>query len=252
MAEFFRAVAAEAVKIRGTLARRLCWVAPLVVVGLDVLMMLVRKFPERPIPRPTEAWLGFTQEAFGLWAFLMLPLFITLQSALLAQLEHGERQWKHLLALPVGKGVHYGAKVVMLVAMIFTAFLFLGGFTLLGGYFLAWAKPSLGISGPGPFGYLLEKGLQVFLISTAMITIHTWIAIRWTSFTVAVATGMSATVIGFLVGQSEYRAYYPWSMTLQVLGGKAVEPGPAIAIALIVAAAAYAWGLWDFRRREFT
>lgn len=252
MAEFFRAVAAEAVKIRGTLARRLCWVAPLVVVGLDVLMMLVRKFPERPVPTAADAWLGFTQEAFGLWAFLMLPLFITLQSALLAQLEHGERQWKHLLALPVGKSVHYHAKVVVLVAMIFSAFLFLGVFIVIGGHFLAWVKPSLGIAGPGPFGYLLTKGLQVFLISTAMITIHTWIAIRWTSFTVAVATGMSATVIGFLVGQSEYRAYYPWSMALQVLGGKAIDPGPAVATALVVAAAAYAWGLWDFRRREFS
>lgn len=251
MAEIFRAVAAEVVKIRGTLARRLCWVAPLVVVGLDVAMLLVRKFGDRPVPAPAEAWLSFAQEAFGLWTFLMLPLFITLQSALLAQLDHGERQWKHLLALPVGKTVHYHAKVAVLVTMIFSAFLFLAGFILIGGHFLSWAKPSLGIAGPGPFGYLLTKSLQVFLISTAMITIHTWIAIRWTSFTVAVATGMSATVVGFLVGQSEYRAYYPWSMALQVLGGKAVESGPAVAIALIVAAVAYGVGLWDFRRREF-
>lgn len=250
MAEILRAVAAEAVKIRGTLARRLCWVAPLVVVGLDVAMLLVRNFGDRPTPSPEAAWLQFTQEAFGLWTFLMLPLFITLQSALLAQLEHGERQWKHLLALPVGKGVHYSAKAALLVAMIFAAFLFLGVFILLGGHFLAFAKPSLGIAGPGPYRFLLEKGLQVFLLSTAMITLHTWVAIRWTSFTVAVATGMSATVIGFLVGQSEYRAYYPWSMALQVLGGKAVDPLPAILTALAVATVAFGLGLWDFRRRE--
>lgn len=250
MNEMLRAVAAEVVKLRGTLARRLCWVAPLVVVGLDVAMLLVRKFGDRPVPAPEVAWLHFTQEAFGLWTFLMLPLFITLQSALLAQLEHGERQWKHLLALPVGKSVHYVAKALVLVGMIFAAFVFLSAFIVVGGHFLAFAKPSLGIAGSGPYRFLLEKGFQVFLLSTAMIAIHTWVAIRWTSFTVAVATGMSATVIGFLVGQSEYRAYYPWSMALQVLGSKAVEPLPAILTALAVAAVAFGLGLWDFRRRE--
>lgn len=250
MPEFFRAVSAEVVKLRGTLARRLCWIAPLVVVGLVTAMLLVRKLGDRPTPSAAAAWLGFAQECVGIWAFLMLPLFITLQSALLAQLEHGERQWKHLLALPVPKGVHYAAKAVVLSAMIFAAFVFMALFTLLGGHLLAFAKPALGIAGPGPYAFLFEKGLLLFLISTAMIAIHIWVAIRWTSFTVAVATGMSATVIGFLVGQSEYRAYYPWSMTLQVLGEKAVDPLPALATALAVAAVVFVLGLWDFRRRE--
>lgn len=250
MIAFFRAVSAELVKLRGTLARRLCWLAPLVVVGLDTTMLLVRKLGERPTPPPEVAWLRFAQETFGLWTFLMLPLFITLQSALLAQLEHGERQWKHLLALPVPKGVHYAAKTVVLTAMTAAAFVSLGVLTLLGGHFLAFAKPALGIAGPGPYGFLLQKGALVFLIATAMIALHTWIALRWSSFTVAVSAGMSATVIGFLVGQSEYRAYYPWSMALQVLGQEPIEPLRPVAIALAVALGAFVLGLWDFRRRE--
>jgi hypothetical protein len=246
----FRAVAAEVVKLRGTLARRLCWVAPLVVVGLDVAMLLVRNLGNRPIPPPAEAWQRFASECLGLFTFLMLPLFITLQSALLAQLEHGERQWKHLLALPVPRGVHYAAKAVALLAMTFAALLFLVVFIEIGGHLLSIARPALGLRGSAPHAVLIEKAAVIFLISTCMIMIHTWVALRWSSFTVAVATGMSATVIGFLVGQSEYRAFYPWSMALQVLGGQEVDPLRPVLVALAGAGVALVLGLWDFSRRE--
>ena len=53
---------------------------------------------------PAAAWLMFARASSVLWVFLMLPLFVTLESALLAGLEHGERQWKHLLALPAAAG----------------------------------------------------------------------------------------------------------------------------------------------------
>ena len=60
-------------------------------------------------------------------------------------------------------------------------------------------------------------------------------------FYVAVAVGMSATVVGFVLGQSErFGHWYPWSIPLQVvavvLGGLSVT----------------ALGLLDYRRREFS
>lgn len=250
MRDVLRAISAEWVKLRGTLARRLCWVAPLVVVGLVTLMQLVRDLGDRPAPPPDQAWLRFATECLGLFTFLMLPLFITLQSALLAQLEHGEKQWKHLLALPVPKGVHYVAKAVALVVMIWAALAALVVFVELGGHLLAFARPALGIRGPGPLAFLVEKAFYIALIATCMMAIHLWIALRWTSFTVAVATGMSVTVVGFLVGQSKYQAYYPWSMTLQVLGNQEVEPLRPVLVALAAAAVAFLLGWWDFRRRE--
>ena len=46
----------------------------------------------------------------NLWAILALPLFITLETALLAQTEHSEKHWKHLFALAVPRWVYYAAK----------------------------------------------------------------------------------------------------------------------------------------------
>ena len=90
MTALVRALWAEQLKLRGTLALWMCLVAPALVVGLYVLQILTRFTggAARTPPPPAEAWLMFAQSALGLWAFLMLPLLVTLQAALLAGLEH--------------------------------------------------------------------------------------------------------------------------------------------------------------------
>jgi hypothetical protein len=45
--------------------------------------------------------------ALDLWATLMMPLFITIETALIAGLEHSENQWKNLLAFPIPRWTIY-------------------------------------------------------------------------------------------------------------------------------------------------
>ena len=113
-----RALAAESLKLRGTLALWMCFIAPATVVALYVLQFTFMDIAGRAALPPDQAWLAFTKSALTLWAFLMLPLFVTLESALLAGLEHANQQWRHLLALPVPKGVHYLAKQLALMALL--------------------------------------------------------------------------------------------------------------------------------------
>jgi hypothetical protein len=85
-----------------------------------------------------------------------------------------------------------------------------------------------------------------------MVAISCWIAVRWSSFTVAVSVGMSATVAGFIIGQSErFGHWYPWSMPLQVLAGK----GQWLEFVLVAGTCGgllvALLGLLDFGRREF-
>jgi len=114
-------------------------------------------------------------------------------------------------------------------------------------------KPAFGLAGPAPWGFLLRTAAYCYLASLLIVALQCWIAVRWSSFTVAVSVGMSATVMGFLIGQSErYGHWYPWTMPLQVLAGKGqwvefvVVAGVAggLAVALL--------GLLDFQRREFS
>src|SRR5207342_3286334 len=108
--------------------------------------------------------------------------------------------------------------LAVLVALGFLALVLL---IPLGGLLMPWLQPALGIAGAPPWQYLLLTAGQAYLASLLMAAIACWIAVRWSSFTVAVSVGMSATVAGFIIGQSErFGHWYPWSMPLQVLGSK--------------------------------
>lgn len=193
----------------------------------------------------------YTQGAVGLWTFLMLPLFVTLQSALLAGLEHANQQWKHLLALPLPRDVHYLAKLLALAAMVLLAMTVLLLLTVLGGGLLGVLQPNFGIAGAPPWTFLLTRLPAIFAAALLIIALHTWIAIRWRSFTVAVSTGMIATVAGFLIGQSRsFGHLYPWSLPMQVLAGDGERLQYAVLAGLLGGTLVATLGLEDFLRRE--
>ena len=253
MTSLWRALSAEMLKLKGTLALWMCLIAPGVVAVLYVLQICASRLPvSAHAPDPAQAWQMYCQSVLGLWAFLMLPLFVTLEAALLAGLEHGDRQWKHLLALPLPRGAHYGAKLLALAGLVALAFLAFLVLVPLGGLALMVLRPAFGIAGLPPMLFLLKGLGACYLASLLMLAIQGWVAIRWTSFTVAVSVGMSATVMGFLIGQSErFGHWYPWSMPVQVLAGKGqwleFVMVAGVAGGLVVALL----GLLDFRRREF-
>jgi hypothetical protein len=248
-----RALWAETLKLRGTLALWMCLIAPATVVALYVLQLTFMDYSQRsPFP-PADAWRMFTQSVLALWTILMLPLFVTLESALLAGLEHANQQWKHLLALPLPRGVHYLAKLLALVALVALAMAALSLLIPLGGWALTQLQPGFGISGPVPWGFLLPKVAMIFAAALLMVALQTWVAIRWRSFTIAVATGMTATVMGSLIGQSaRFGHYYPWTMPMQILAREGRHIDFVLVAGTCGALVVTTLALWDFLRREST
>ena len=246
-----RALSAEALKLRGTLALWMCLIAPVAITVLVILQFGLSNMA-RPAPfAPVEAWWRYSLAPMQLWAFLMMPLFLTLQSSLLAGLEHGNHQWKHLFALPLPKGVHYLSKLIALTGMLALAMLALFVLIPAGGLLLAWLQPKLGIAGAPPLGKLAQALLAIFAAGLLITALHTWIALRWRSFTVSVSIGMVATVAGFLIMQSKDHGYlYPWSMPVSAILGDGLHTAFVVAAGLIGGAFATLAGLWDFVRRE--
>ncbi len=252
MSALLRALHAESLKLRGTLALWMCLIAPAVVVVLYVLQLSFASIPEHASRDRAQAWLQFSQSVLALWLFLMLPLFLTLQSALLAGLEHSEQQWKHLLALPVPRSVHYLAKLLMLAAMLAAAFGLLLLLIPVGAIALMWLKPAFGLGGGPDWPWLLAMAAKAYAASLLVVALQTWVAVRWRSFTVAVAVGMSATVAGFLIGQSErFGHWYPWTMPLQVMAGAGRYTEFVVVAGIVGGLLVAALGLVDFLRREF-
>ena len=131
MSEMVGSLRAEALKIKRSLALWLALVAPLAVAGYCILIF-VTEDDEFFTSATFSAWIDFSNLATIFWALLMLPLFVTLQSALLAGLEHRNDQWKYLYALPLPRWTIYGAKQVGVVVLMALSHLALLDSILLG------------------------------------------------------------------------------------------------------------------------
>src|SRR5512139_375575 len=92
-----RALSAETLKLKRTLAVWMVLIAPSVVVALNFVMLIDRG--GQYLMEADSAWLSWEQNILVFWALMMLPLFITLETALLGGVDHGSQQWKHLYAL---------------------------------------------------------------------------------------------------------------------------------------------------------
>jgi lantibiotic transport system permease protein len=247
-----RALHSEVRKLKGTLALWLCLIAPLVVVALQTLQWLLQtNSPIKPNTLSAEIWQQFAGSALAIWAFLMLPLYVTLLSALLAGLEHQDRQWKHLLALPLPRASYYLAKLIALAGLLLLAMAILIFVLIpLAGQLLR-LRGDIGISGLPDFAELSGKMLKIYGCAILLVALHTWIALRWKSFTIAVSIGMSATVMGFIIGQSKtFGPWFPWTMAMQPLTqnpdvARVLWVSVLSALVLTIAAC------WEFNRREF-
>lgn len=66
---------------------------------------------------PSQEWAALTRFCMRLWAILMLPLYIVLQSALLAGLDHAGGQWRSILARPLSRWTFYATKLTFVIGL---------------------------------------------------------------------------------------------------------------------------------------
>jgi len=242
---------AEQLKLKRTLALWLAPVAPLVVVALQIAIVLERQeyFRAKDL---ADAWVEYGGQTVFLWTMLMLPLFITLETALLANLEHGHQQWKHLFALPIPRGAIYAAKQISAMIIIGLSMVAMYVYIVVSGLCIRVLAPGLGLEAPVPWLVFLRYVGLSYLASWLIISIHTWVSLRWHSFVVASAVGIIAMVIAVVLFQSEWNAWYPW--TIPGLVANSLEeghwPGSQLLIGSLGGLAAALLGGWDVGRRD--
>ncbi len=205
-----RAVSAETLKLKRTLAVWMMLIAPSVVVALNFAVALDRG--TRFLVEAGSAWQAWAQNILVFWAVLMLPLFITLQTALLGNIDHSNQQWKHLYALPIPRWTITAAKLIVAASLIGASTLVLWGETIGAGLLLRALKPEIPLSGSAPAWELLQPTLLMFLIAWCIIAVHQFVALRWQSFTFAIGFGIAAAIINFMIIQSDkWNKFFPWS-----------------------------------------
>ena len=251
MIALLRAIHAEQLKLRKTLALWLCLLAPLLVALLGFAMIWTTPAILSQTAMGTPGTVAI-KTLIGMWAGMMLPLFVTLESALLAGLEHGNNQWKHLLALALPRGAHYAAKLIALIALVALSTSVLCLLILAGGWLLTLPVDST-LAGRPALGNLVGCAAAVLLAALPMIAAQFFIAIRWRSFSLAMAVGITATMIAmFIPHEGIFGQWFPWSMPVLAVNGSPQELGQVLVAGIIAFCLLVALGVWDFTRRERT
>lgn len=250
MTALYRALSAELLKTKRTLAFWMTFVTPLVVCALQLMILL--RMPTTYPEQGVDGWRSSSNNIFVLWTILALPLLITLETALLAQTEHSEKHWKQLFALPLPRWTIYAAKWLVGAFLLLLAHLLLIGLAVGVGLATRLLRPEMGIDGPIPLAWMAQVMGQVFLISLLIHSIHTWVALHFHSFTVAVGVGMAAAVANIiLINSADGQRYFPWTLAINALPtNENAQPGYALLVGILGGLLLAILGAWETTRRD--
>lgn len=248
MLSLWRALSAETLKLKRTLALGLAFLAP-----LAIGFLLVAMFSDMPLSDSQEHWAILIQNGHVLWSLLMLPLFVTLQMGLLANVEHGNKAWKLLYSQPLPRWTIYAAKQLISLGLIALSMLVLVGVLFVSGKLVQLVNPSFEFWKPFPWRAVAHATAVSFAASWLIIAFHMWFSIRVPSFVASMAVGIVGTVAAVLVIQSDkFGPYYPWTLpgtaVMNVLNGRPYATSLIIGVAGGVLLALF--GCWEASRRE--
>jgi len=213
-----RALHGEALKLKRTLALRMVLVAPTLVALLALLIQSLAVVSGRGDLAATM-WQSLWRSALTLWAVFLLPLLITVETALLAGIEHETQQWKHMFALPIPRYAIYVAKLCVAQALVLLSTLLVWLLIVLSGWLLMLGAPVLAAAGPAPVLLIGVRAIECWLAAGLIMSSNFWIALRWPSFTVPLGVGIAGTFFALFATSAEISRYYPWLLPLDALSG---------------------------------
>ncbi len=239
-----RALNAELLKLKRTLAIRMIFVAPLLIVILLFFVLWERKNVEPPF----NMWNLVSQLALNTWAIFMMPLLITLETALLNGIDHSEKNWKHIFALPIPRHAVYAAKLIVANSLMAISTLFLLSISILVGLVMMRLRPELAHAGSPPLGTMFKQAALIWLASWLITAIHNWVSIRWPGFVLSLGVGVGGTFFAIFATGAKIGKFYPWLLPFNALSTERFAVAMWLGIAGGVAAAII--GCVEFVRRD--
>lgn len=240
----FRALHAELLKLKRTLAIRMVFVAPLLVATLNFFILWER----RNVSPDFKMWGLVFEVSMSTWAIFMMPLLITLETALLNGIDHGEKNWKHIFALPIPRYAVYAAKLIIAQMLMAISTLFLTVISILVGLIMMRLRPEMANAGAPPYGWMFKHAAMIWLAAWLIIAIHTWISIRWSGFTLSLGAGIGGVFFAIFAAGARVGKFYPWLLPVNVLSNERVSM--ALWLGIVGGVVAAVIGCVEFVRRD--
>jgi hypothetical protein len=252
-----RVLHAEMLKMKRTIALKMVVLCPALVVLL--ILFAVWQTPFTTVNRrgTQHEWAELTSLILKLWAGLMMPLFITLEAALIAGLDHSENQWKSLFARPVPRWTFYVAKLIVIVAMTAASSLLLAAGIVADGAVLPRIQSQVVFGRPVPWGEIIGDSARIACLAFLPLTIQYWVSMRWRSFAVAIGAGIMGIVVSFVAIASASQTaawpqYFPWALPMLILAKQNHNLELAIMISLVLGLLVGVAGCLNFVSREIS
>lgn len=260
LAAFRRCVSTDTLKLRRTSALALALFLPALPPLLYFVFVLQRGNEGTPDGVSPESWtlLGIV----SLWAIFLVPPFAAIETSLLAGIEHQNGGWKQLLALPAPRSAAYAAKYAVAAALMAIATVSISVYTLLSLVSLSRLRADAGFVGPLPIEETFVLFALVGAASLVLLSVHTYFALRWSSFALNVGLALTGLLGNFVLIESRLRPFFPWSLppAIENLAGPMVlgwgtrgtpsDVVMVVSLALAGGLAITAVGVWRLSRRD--
>ena len=241
MRGYLRALVAELLKYRRTVALWLALGIPALIAGLAWVILTQSELANAEADRKWAVLLGATAQN---WVTTCLPIGGAILIGMVWGLEHSSNQLKSILAQPPSRHAIFWAKTTGIFALIAIGTTFLGLLT-------AMVALAVGI-GPVRWDVAFEIPFRALLGALPALALISWLAQRFSSFALPLIAGVAGLVIGGVASNSEeYWPYVPWSWSIVAsMGADSSAKATALALGLGVGIAALAGSWLHFFRAD--
>lgn len=209
-----RGLAIEKHKINNTLVPWLTLSAPAFVV--TVAFVASYSGGDKVYGPGINPWENFSGHVLVGWSLFVFPIYLSLQSALYAGVEHQSKAWPYLYSLPIPKWAIHVSKLIMLVLLIAISHIVLFFLAEGAGWTLAIVKPVYGFQYYSMHGVLAAASGSLFVAGLGMVALQWLISLYFESFLLPAALGLFATMAGAVSRgfAASYVSPYLWPTSL--------------------------------------
>lgn len=189
-----RGIAIEKLKIGNTLIPWLTLLAPLFVV--TVAFVASYSGGDKVYRPGINPWENFSGHVLVGWSLFVFPIYLSLQSALYAGIEHQSRAWAYFYSLPIPKWAVHVSKLLMLTMLTATSHMALFFLAEGAGWIMGLVRPVYGFQYYSLHNILAAASASLFVTGLGMIALQWLISLYFESFLVPAALGLFATIAG--------------------------------------------------------
>jgi lantibiotic transport system permease protein len=214
MLEWINIFIAEMIKQKRSLTILVIFLAPGLMVIFNLLVGLSGIYGE--MESGQQIMTSVVHNSLNLWALIMLPMAMTLLTALNANVEYRNNQWKYVYSLPVSPWKVMMLKWLINIAMAAFTHLLYFGLIILTGLYLCTVNGKSFV-GSLDYIYLLQHLGIIFMGSILLTTIHTLAALTLENFLTAMSFGTLMMISNYFVAQSvKYGVFSPWAYPMRL------------------------------------